>query len=65
MDQHPQDQKRLTVPTGHSRADAVVKDLEGIFSVPVQEHAALYQSAHEKLTVVLEAQIQSSPASHG
>lgn len=37
------------VETGNAEVDAVLASLEGLDSVPVDEHVALFEQAHEKL----------------
>lgn len=51
--------------TGHTGADKVLQELEGLAEKPVHEHAAAYQSAHQKLTAVLDAPVNAVPAHHG
>jgi hypothetical protein len=42
------------VRTGVERVDAVVADVAGLADRPVEEHAAVYESAHERLRRTLD-----------
>lgn len=37
------------VETGNPAVDAVIRSLEGLDAVPVDEHVALFEQAHEQL----------------
>lgn len=39
--------------TGHPEVDAALASLEGLQDKPVEEHAAVFEAAHERLRVVL------------
>jgi hypothetical protein len=39
--------------TGHQEVDAVLASLEGLQDKPVQEHAAVFEAAHDRLRAVL------------
>lgn len=49
-------------PTGHTGADKVLVELQGLGERPVHDHAAAYQSAHQELTAVLDAPVNAVPA---
>lgn len=51
--------------TGQTGADKVLQELGGLAEKPVHEHAAAYQSAHQKLTAVLDAPVNAVSAHHG
>ena len=39
--------------TGHPEVDAVLASLEGLQDKPVEEHAAVFEAAHDRLRAVL------------
>jgi hypothetical protein len=49
------------VRTGNQQVDAVLASLEDLEGVPVQEHVAVFERAHEQLRAALDAQ-PSRPA---
>ncbi|NHU85935.1 hypothetical protein GWK18_10130 [Kocuria sp. JC486] len=49
-------------PTGHTAVDRALTELEQITASAVDEHAGLYQEAHERLTEVLDAPVNAVPA---
>jgi hypothetical protein len=39
--------------TGHAEVDGVLASLEGLRDKPVEEHAAVFEAAHDRLRAVL------------
>lgn len=49
----------LTVRTGNERVDAVLDSLEALDDLPVDEHVAVFERAHEELRGALDARPES------
>lgn len=41
--------------TGHGAVDAVLASLQGLAEMPVEEHVAVFEQAHEQLRGALDA----------
>jgi hypothetical protein len=41
--------------TGHGAVDAVLASLQGLAELPVEEHVAVFEQAHEQLRGALDA----------
>ena len=48
-DSAPAPGRHLAEGTGHPAVDAVLASLEGLEAMPVHEHVAVFESAHESL----------------
>jgi hypothetical protein len=48
-DSAPTPGRHLAEGTGHPAVDAVLASLEGLEAMPVHEHVAVFESAHESL----------------
>lgn len=50
--------------TGHEGADAAIERLRSVESLPVEEHAGVYEQVHEELRELL-ASARSAANGHG
>ena len=50
--------------TGDVAVDTVVSSLDGLDDLPVEEHVAVFEQAHESLRRTLSGAGQTSPAAH-
>jgi hypothetical protein len=48
-------------PTGNSAVDAVLDSLTGLVDIPVAEHVAVFERAHEQLRSALDAPAGPKP----
>ena len=53
-DPAPAPARHLAEGTGHPAVDAVLASLEGLEDMPVHEHVAVFESAHDSLRQVLD-----------
>lgn len=53
-DSAPAPGRHLAEGTGHPAVDAVLASLEGLEAMPVHEHVAVFESAHESLRRALD-----------
>ena len=61
MSEDPEIRDGEPVRTGVDRVDAVVADVEGLAQRPVEEHVAVFESAHEQLRRALDDRPVSPP----
>lgn len=52
-------------PTGHPAVDEVLASLEGLEDRPVGEHAAVFESAHDRLRAALTGDGQPAAGTPG
>ena len=53
-DSAPAPGRHLAAGTGHPAVDAVLASLEGLEDMPVHDHVAVFESAHDSLRRVLD-----------
>jgi hypothetical protein len=59
------EEPETAAPTGHPAVDEVLRSLERLDHLPVEEHAAVYEQAHETLRRALADAQDAAPPGPG